>query len=301
MTIAIETAGLTRTYRDAVALDDVSVRIRRNVITGLLGRNGAGKTTLMSLMTAQDRPSSGRVSVFGEDPFENEAALAQLCFIRDNQRYPDDYRLKHAVRAASICYPNWDQALADELIDLFRIPERTAIKKFSRGQFSAVGITLGLASRAPITFFDEPYLGLDATARGIFYDVLLRDYAEHPRTVVLSTHLIDEMDRLLEHVVVLDRGRVLRDTDADELRGSAFRVSGAAGAVDAFLTDRPVLDRHAVGPLATAIVEGDEREAARAAGLDVGTVTLQELVAAFGLTEGDAAPGRTPSETAVRA
>ena len=100
---------------------------------------------------------------------------------------------------------------------------------------------LGLASRAPITFFDEPYLGLDATARGYFYDVLLREYQRHPRTIVISTHLIDEMDRLLERVVILDRGRVVRDADVEELRGAAHQVTGRAAAVDGYLAGRTVL------------------------------------------------------------
>ncbi|MGI8392256.1 ATP-binding cassette domain-containing protein [Leucobacter sp. Z1108] len=286
MTIAIETRGLTRVHRDVRALDDVSVRIHRNTITGLLGRNGAGKTTFMSLATAQDLPTEGSVLIDGQAPFEHASVLEQLCFIRDNQRYPDDYKLKHALRAAAIFYPNWDGKLANELVGLFRIPQKTIIKKFSRGQFSALGIVLGLASRAPITFFDEPYLGLDATARTYFYDMLLRDFSEHPRTFVISTHLISEMDRLLERVVILDRGRVVQDAEVDELRGLAFQVAGRAEMLEGFVAGRRVLARHRVGGLATAVVEGrvtaEDREAAAAAGLDLGQVSLQELVAAYG-------------------
>ncbi len=89
----------------------------------------------------------------------------------------------------------------------FRLPLNRKIKKLSRGQQSAVGVIVGLASRAPLTFFDEPYLGLDAVARQRFYDLLLKDYAEHPRTVILSTHLIDEVSNLLEHVLVIDDGQ----------------------------------------------------------------------------------------------
>ena len=299
MTIAIEARGLTRAYKETKALDGVNLQIRANTITGLLGRNGAGKTTFMSLATAQDRPTSGKVLVFGEDPFERATRLEQLCFLRDNQRYPDDYALKHAIRAASIFYPNWDQAFADELIALFRIPQKTVIKKFSRGQFSALGIVLGLASRAPVTFFDEPYLGLDATARAYFYDVLLRDYQAHPRTIVLSTHLIDEMDMLLERVVILDQGRIVQDADVDELRGAAHQVAGRASAVDSYLVGRTVLSRQRVGGLATAVVEGrvsgEDRAAAESADLDLSAVSLQQLVAAYGF-DGAAAFDRDAQE-----
>ncbi|GAA1320836.1 ABC transporter ATP-binding protein [Leucobacter albus] len=287
MTYAIEARGLTRTYGATHALDDVTVNIRENTITGLLGRNGAGKTTFMSLATAQDRPSSGEVLVHGEQPFEHDRVLEKLCFIRDNQRYPDDYKLIHALRAARIFYPNWSQELADELVGLFRIPKKTVVKKYSRGQLSALGIVLGLASRAPVTFFDEPYLGLDATARGYFYDVLLRDYQEVPRTIVLSTHLIDEMDRLLERVVILEQGRVVHDADVDELRSAAHSVAGPAGAVDDYVSGRTVLSTHRVGGLATKVIEGgvtaEDREAALAAGLELGPVTLQGLVSAYGV------------------
>lgn len=304
MNYAIETRDLTRVHGSTRALDNVTLNIRANTITGLLGRNGAGKTTLMSLATAQDRPTSGEVRVLGEAPFERAHVLEQLCFIRDNQRYPDDYKLKHALRAAKTFYPNWSEDLAQELVQLFRIPEKTVVKKYSRGQMSALGIVLGLASRAPVTFFDEPYLGLDATARGYFYDVLLRDYQEHPRTVVLSTHLIDEMDRLLERVVILDQGRVVQDADVDELRGAAYQISGTAGAVDAWSVGKRVLRTHRVGALATAIIEGAvsavDRAAAAETRLDLGAVTLQELVAAYGVDDGGGgvgAPGTAPTES----
>ncbi|QIM15704.1 ABC transporter ATP-binding protein [Leucobacter insecticola] len=300
--IAIETRGLTRRFKGATALDDVSLQIHTNTITGLLGRNGAGKTTFMSLVTAQDQPSSGTVHVDGQAPFERAEIIEQMCFIRDNQRYPDDYKLKHAIRAARIFYPNWDQAVADRLIEAFRIPSKPVVKKFSRGQLSALGIVLGLASRSPITFFDEPYLGLDATARAIFYDELLRDYAEHPRTIILSTHLIDEMDRLLERVIILEQGRVVRHDEVDTLRGGAFQVAGKAAALDAFVADRSVLSRRSVGGLATAVigepVQAQDRAAAEAAGLDITAVSLQELVAAYGVGDPES---ESTATTALRA
>lgn len=298
MTYAIETRGLTRSYGDTHALDDVTLKIHANTITGLLGRNGAGKTTLMALATAQVLPTSGEVLIDGEQPFEHAKVLEKLCFIRDNQRYPDNYRLKHALRAARIFYPNWNQGLADELVGLFRIPAKTDITKLSRGQLSSLGIVLGLASRAPITFFDEPYLGLDATARSYFYDVLLRDYQAVPRTIILSTHLIDEMDRLLERVVILEQGRVVQDADVDELRSAAHSVAGQTDAVDAYAAGRGVLSAHRVGGLATLVLEGAptaaDREAAELAGLELGPVTLQELVSAYGFDR-EQSPGSTPS------
>ena len=283
MTTVIEARSLSRVHGSTCALDDVSFSIHRDKITGLLGRNGAGKTTLMALATGQDRPTSGEILVNGHTPFEHAPTVEQMCFIRDNQRYPDDYTLKHCLRAGAISFPNWDAALADELTARFRVPTKTVVKKMSRGQFSALGIIMGFASRAPITFFDEPYLGLDATARAMFYDTLLADFAERPRTFVVSTHLISEMERILERVIILDEGIVKHDADVDELRGQAHQVTGRDVDVAAYIAPRSVLMQHRVGGLATAVVEGTaDKDAATQCRVDLAPVALQDLVAAYG-------------------
>ena len=173
MTAVIQTRQLTKRYKETLALDAVDLTLEENTIYGLLGRNGAGKTTLMSILTAQNFATSGTARVFGENPYENARVLQRICFVRESQKYPDDATAAHALRIARIFYPNWDQEFAARLIDDFQLPLKTRIKKLSRGQLSAVGVIIGLASRAEITFFDEPYLGLDAVARQIFYDRLL--------------------------------------------------------------------------------------------------------------------------------
>jgi len=285
MTTVIRAEGLSKTYghgSNAVhALADATFALEENRIHGLLGRNGAGKTTLMQLLTGQEFATAGTIEVFGENPVENARVLDRVCFIKESQRYPEDFRVKHVLRSAPWFFPEWDQDFAEELVERFRLPVNRRVKKLSRGQLSAVGVIVGLASRAPLTFFDEPYLGLDAVARQLFYDTLLADFAEHPRTVVLSTHLIDEVSNLLEHVVVIDEGRIIIDADADDLRGSAIDVVGARSAVEAFTAGREVLHRSALGGLATATVAGlDEagRAEARAAGLELAPVSLQQLV-----------------------
>ncbi len=140
---------------------------------------------------------------------------------------------------------------------------------------------LGLASRAPVTFFDEPYLGLDAVARQVFYDRLLADYAEFPRTIVLSSHHIAEIADLLERVLVIDSGSVVLDEDADTLRSRAVTVVGDAAAVDEFIRGREELHRERLGPVASVTVSGTLDEADRhrraAAGLTTAPLSLQEL------------------------
>jgi ABC-2 type transport system ATP-binding protein len=281
MTPAISVAGLTRRYRDQVALDDVSVEVGEGSITGLLGRNGAGKTTLLRILAGQEFPSSGSVSVLGAPPAENEQVLRRMVFVREDQAYPD-FKVGHALRAASWSYANWDARLADTLIADFGLRPDKAIKKLSRGMRSALGITIGLAARAEVTLFDEPYAGLDAVARQIFYDRLLADYAECPRTILLSTHLIDEAAALFESVVVIDRGRVVLEAAADGLRGIATTVSGPVLAVDEFTAGRPVWNRRRLGSQASVVTVGQLDEASRARarslGLDLVPLTLQQLV-----------------------
>ncbi|MGN6429021.1 ABC transporter ATP-binding protein [uncultured Leifsonia sp.] len=278
---AVQVTGLTKRFGSFTAIDDVSVTIKPGRIHGLLGRNGAGKTTLMQLITGQDFPSGGDIRVFGEKPTENATVLQNICFIKESQRYPEDFQPKHVFRSAPWFFENWDAEFAEQLIDDFRLPLNRRIKKLSRGQLSAVGVIVGLASRAPLTFFDEPYLGLDAVARQLFYDRLLEDFAEHPRTVVLSTHLIDEVANLLEHVIVIDQGRILIDDDAEDLRTSATTVVGPRGAVDAFVAHRDVLHREGIGGLASVTVSGlgaSGRAEAAAAGLELAPVSLQQLI-----------------------
>ncbi|HEV8194633.1 MAG TPA: hypothetical protein VGP82_24540 [Ktedonobacterales bacterium] len=147
---------------------------------------------------------------------------------------------------------------------------------------SVVGMVVGLASRAPLTIFDEPYLGVDAVARNLFYNRLLEDYAEHPRAVILSTHLIDEVSRLLEHVLVLDQGTLILDEEAETLRGRAFAVVGPAAAVASYTADKELLAREPFGSLvsATVLSNGDasERQEAAALGVALAPVSLQRLI-----------------------
>ena len=281
MTAAIEVTGLTRRFGSLHAVDDVTFSVQENVICGLLGRNGAGKTTLMQLLTGQDFATSGSIRVFGRSPVENASVLQDVCFIKESQKYPEDFKVKHVLKSAPWFFRNWDADFALHLVDEFRLPLNRKIKKLSRGQLSSIGVIVGLASRAPLTFFDEPYLGLDAVARQIFYDRLLEDYAEHPRTVVLSTHLIDEVSNLLEHVLVIDNGRIIIDDSAENLRGAATTVVGIGATVDDFAENRDVLHRDRIGGISSVTIgslSDADRKAATQAGLELSAVSLQQLI-----------------------
>lgn len=289
MTHALDIQSATRRFGHMTAVDDVTFQVPENSILGLLGRNGAGKTTLMSMLAGQDRPDSGTITVLGATPFEHAETLAQISYVRDNQRYPDDYKLHHVLRIAPAFSPNWSAELAAELVDGFRIPAGTKIKNMSRGQLSSIAIVLSLASRAPVTLLDEPYLGLDVTGRALFHQVLLDDYQAHPRTFMLSTHLIEESASLLDRVVIMDQGKVVVDDETENARDGAFVASGQTDAVSRVLMNHRVLETHAVGALASATAAGtlDDalRQNAREAGVQVARASLQELVSAYGVNE----------------
>ncbi|MEE6257201.1 ABC transporter ATP-binding protein [Plantactinospora sonchi] len=297
MSTVVHAHDVTRRYGDVTALDQVSFSLTENRIHGLLGRNGAGKTTLMGIMTGQNFATTGELRVFDEQPYENERVLSRVCFIKESQTYPQHFKVRHALDAARLLFPHWDEDVAQALLADFRLPLKRQIRKLSRGMHSMLGITIGLASRAPLTLFDEPYLGLDAVARHLFYDHLLTDYAAHPRTVVLSTHLIDEVGDLLENVLLLDNGRVLLDTTADDLRGQVITASGPASAVDEFAATSDELHREALGRYARATLRGTfgpaERDRARELGLDLEPVSLQDIV--IRLTTAQARRGDAPT------
>ena len=282
MSNVVEVRQLTKAYRNVTAVDQVSFSIEANKIYGLLGRNGAGKTTIMQIITAQLFATRGDVKVFGEHPYENSRVLSQICFVKDSQKYPKHFRVIDVLNQAALFFPNWDQEYAFALIEVLRLPLKRKMQALSRGMLSTTGIIVGLASRAPLTIFDEPYLGLDAVARSIFYDRLLEDYAEHPRTVILSTHLIDEVSRLLEHILVIDQGRLVLDAETEALRGRAFTVIGSAAKINTYTVGKELLERSPLGNLvsATVISNGDmsDRKLAESLGLELAPVSLQQLI-----------------------
>jgi ABC-2 type transport system ATP-binding protein len=276
----VEVRDLTVRYGSTTALDAVSFRIRPGVITGLLGRNGSGKTTALSVLAAFRRRSSGTVLVDGEDPWENERVLAGTCLVRESGDVAQDQKLKDTLEFLADRRPLFDPALAGALMDRFELDPRTRPDRLSRGKRSAFGVVVGIASRTPLTLLDEVHLGMDAPSRYAFYDTLLADWLEHPRTIVLSSHLIGEIERLLEDVVVLDRGTVLATSDADTLRADGLTVTGPADDVAAFVADRDVVARQQLGRTAQATVVGgrpDDADRARRAGLELGPVALQDL------------------------
>lgn len=284
MMSGIELHDLGLRYGDVVALEGLTLRLAGGRIYGLLGRNGSGKTSLLSVLAAFRRASSGQVLVDGEPVFENARITSQICLIRDTGDHDTSSSVRDALGLAEALRPNWDAGYAAELADRFELPLRRRVGALSRGKQSAVGAVVGLAARAPLTLFDESYLGMDAPSRYAFYDAVLEDFMAHPRTIVLSTHLIEEVSRLFEEVVIIDRGRLVLHDDADALRSRGGSLTGPAAAVDRFvglLDGVTVLGERQLGGTRSVTVYGEldeqRRALARDAGLELGPIGLQDL------------------------
>ena len=280
MSFAIELHACSKRYGDTAALDDLTLALPAGRITGVLGRNGAGKSTLLAVLAGYRRATAGTVRVDGTDPFEDGRVMGEVCLVRERGDYDDGSSVDEVLTFARDLRPRWDEAFADELADRFALPRTAKVGKLSHGKRSALSVTVGLASRAPLTMFDEPHLGMDVPSRYAFYEALLADYAERPRTILLSTHLIEEAASVFEDVVILDRGRLLVHDAADALRGRGAEVTGPADRVEAATAGLRVLGERRLGStLAVVVDELDPERRARAAadGLEVGPVPLQDL------------------------
>lgn len=279
----IEIKNLSKKYKQSFALSNVSFTLEEPKIYGLLGRNGAGKTTFMEILSGQILSSSGQITIDGEDPFDNQRLTESICLIKEGNNFKRDLKVKNVLKIYSLFYPTWDQKLADELIKVYKLKLNAKVKTLSKGMESALGIIVGLASKAPITIFDEPYIGLDAAARKMFYEILLEEYEAKKRTIIFSTHLIDEVSLLFEEVLILQEGSLILQEEAEHLRNNTCAVSGTIKEVEAFVAGKEVIEKKQLAGMMTAYLYENMKDA-KAHGLNVEGVPIQELM--IYLTEG---------------
>ncbi len=278
--------NLVKTYSHVDVLKDINLEIEQGKIYGLIGRNGAGKTTLLSILTAQNPATRGKVCYNGQPVWENQAALDHLCFSRElnpvSSLGPNQTKVKEYLRIASIFYPNWDKQMAQDLIKLFQLDVKKKISKISKGMMSMVTIIVALASKADITFMDEPVAGLDVVAREQFYKLVIDEYTKTGRTFVISTHIIQEAADIFEEVIILKDGSILCKENTQELLDKSRHVSGNAEEVDRACSGLTVCHTKKMGRSkgATVILEAGQK---LAEGYDVTIqpVSLQDLFLAL--------------------
>lgn len=280
---------LSMKYGDFEALNDISLTLESGKIYGLIGRNGAGKSTLLSLLASYMEPSAGIITIGGQTPFENPDIMPQVTFVHQTNYSEESETVKGMLKAAERYRPNFDRQYANELVRLFKLPLDKQMKQLSDGGKSALNVTIGLANRTPITIFDEAYVGMDAPNREIFYKEVLEDHARHPRTIILSTHLVSEMDYLFERVIIINKGKLLVHEPIDQLLEKGASITGTIQEVESFVQNMKQLSMQQLGGTKSVMVYGEltdvKRREAEQRGLEVGPVSLQDLF--IHLTDGE--------------
>jgi len=230
----IECKKLSKKYRSHSALSNLNCTIQENTITGVIGRNGAGKTTFMKLIAGYLKKTSGELHVMEENPFTSLKVSANSIFIDDQMSLPTSLNLKELLNSFARFYPNWNEPLANELMTYFQLPQKAYMQNLSKGMRSTFQAIIGFAARCPLTIYDEPTTGMDAAVRKDFYRALLKDYLAFPRTILLSSHHLEEIENLLENVLIIHDQKAFMHLSVSELKESVVAVKGEKAAVNEF-------------------------------------------------------------------
>ncbi len=215
----VEVSGLSRRFGRKDALKEVSLRVARGQVFGLVGENGAGKTTLIQHLLGAYRPKAGTVRVFGLDPSTHPTAvLARIGYLSEDRDLPRWMRVGELMRYTRSFYPKWDAAFAEQLREEFGLSAASRIRSLSRGELARAGLLVALAHRPELLLLDEPSSGLDAVARQHILAAVVRTVAEEGRTVIFSSHLLEEVERVADHVAMIHHGRVALDAPMDEVK-----------------------------------------------------------------------------------
>ena len=249
----LKISHLSKKFGRRVILDDVSFTLEPAKIYGLLGRNGAGKSTLLNLISNRIFPTSGSIKL-GDQEVNTDQTLDQVFLIGEDNLYYKQVKINQMFDLADGAYGNFDYQNAEQMLKRFELDGNQKFTKLSTGQKTAAKISLALNVDADYIFLDEPVLGLDANHREIFYQELIKSYQKRPRTIVLSTHLIDEIQQLVEHVILIDHHRVLEDANVQSLLDRAYDISGPAKLVDQYTEGLNVLSTTDLGNIRTAHV-----------------------------------------------
>lgn len=277
----IEIKNLTKYYGRVCALKNVSATIEANKIYGLLGRNGAGKTTLLNLITNQLFPTSGEITIDGENVCENDNAIEKIFYMNEKNLYHDGMRIKEVFKWTKEFYPLFDMDYALTLCDKFGLNEKKKLKALSTGYNSISKLINTLATNADILIFDEPILGLDAYHRDLFYKEVLASYIERPKTIILSTHIIEEISDILEKVIIIKDSELVVDDYVENLLKRAYCISGLSDNIIEYIRNKNCIniDQMSGYKAATIIGEatGEDKSMAKNLELEFSKVELQKL------------------------
>jgi ABC-2 type transport system ATP-binding protein len=263
----VELRRVTRRFGDKTALDEVSLAVPRGGVFGLIGGNGAGKTTLIKHILGLLHAQAGTVRVFGFDPIVNPVGvLGRIGYLSEDRDLPNWMRVRELMRYTQAFFPTWDESYAEELRQAFDLDPNARVKNLSRGQRARAGLLVALAHRPELLLLDEPSSGLDPVVRRDILGAIIRTIAEEGRTVLFSSHLLDEVERVADRVAIIHQGRIVLTAGMDELKETHRRVTLRFGES----IDRPpalvgALACEGAGPEWTYVCRGQGEQVRRAA------------------------------------
>jgi len=222
----VDIQNLTRRYGSNKALDDVSLVIPPGIVMGIVGENGAGKTTLIKHVLGLLRAQEGTVRVFGLDPVAHPVeVLSRIGYLSEEGDLPAWMRVDELLRYAASFYKTWDEAYATKLLDEFRLDRSAKLSKLSKGQRSRAGLVVAMAYRPPLLVLDEPSSGLDPIVRRDILMAIVRTIADEGRTVLFSSHLLGEVERVSDRVALIKEGRIVLSDSMDNIKEGYRRVT----------------------------------------------------------------------------
>lgn len=276
----IEFKNVTKTYGLHTVLNHMNFTIEEGVLTGVIGRNGVGKSTLMKIIAGHIQPTSGDVHVFSENPFNSLKVSANSIFVDDTMSFSDKLTLQDILKEADRFYVNWDAELAQRLFDYFSFPRNARHTNLSKGKKSTFNAIIGLAAHCPLTIFDEPTSGMDTAVRQDFYRALLKDYIAHPRTILLSSHHLEEIEDLLEDILLIHDGMVRFHSPITDLQEKFVKLIGKEDEILLHTAQKQVFGKQLNGPFFETYVENaftaDEKARIAEDGIVLHTVSAND-------------------------
>ena len=275
----LQVKNVTKCFGDFKALDNLTMTVPRGTVYGLVGPNGAGKSTAIRLLTGVYTPDRGEITMEGQPIYENTAVKERIGYIPDEIFYFPSATLEDMRKYYRGLYPKFDDALFERLYEIFDLPKKTPLRRFSKGMQKQAAFHLAVCCRPEVLILDEPVDGLDPVMRRQVWSLILSDVAEHGTTVLISSHNLRELEDICDHVGIMDHGHMLLEKSLADMQGSTVKLQ----LVGALPEGLDVLHESKSGRLATYIIRGGAAEVSEAvaagnpAYFDVLPLSLEEI------------------------